>query len=71
LLTRIREDLMRARVIKRYDEAFRKEAVALLKPTNRTLGAVADDLVVPCGPLRHWYNVDIGKKRGLCAARSR
>jgi transposase len=54
---------MRRRVLRQYDDTFRQEAVALLKRTDRTLGAVAKDLGIPEHTLRYWYNVDMGKKR--------
>lgn len=50
------------RVRKRYDEAFRSEALALLERTDRSLPEVAYGLGLVPQTLRNWYKADMGKK---------
>jgi transposase len=54
---------MRVQTQRRYDEAFKDDAVALLRRSDRTIGAVARDLGIPPSTLEYWYNADMAKKR--------
>jgi transposase len=60
-------------VYRRYDDAFRRDALALLERTGRCLKAVAEDLGVPHSTLHAWYTLDMAKKgkKGKTAPRSR
>ena len=54
---------MRVRSMKRYDDAFREQAVNLLDRTDRSLGEVASSLGVPYATLHYWYRQRMAKKR--------
>jgi transposase len=45
-----------------YDETFRREALALLQRTDRSLPQVARDLGLVPQTLRNWYNASMVKK---------
>jgi len=49
-------------VYRRYDAAFRRDALALLERTGRSLKAVAEDLGVPHSTLHAWYTLEMAKK---------
>lgn len=49
-------------VYRRYDESFRRDALALLERTGRSITMVADDLGVPHTTLHSWYTLDMAKK---------
>lgn len=53
---------MRVQLQKRYDATFRKDALAALERTERSLGEVARDLGLPATTLRNWYKDDMAKK---------
>jgi transposase len=57
------------RVMPDYDEAFREEALALLKRSDRTLPQVARDLGLVPQTLRNWYNASMSKKGPKRSAR--
>src|SRR6188474_3418967 len=46
---------MREPLHERYDDAFRRGALALLERSRRPLKAVAEDLGIPPATLRYWY----------------
>jgi transposase len=48
---------------RRYDQTFKEDALALLRRSERSFGAVARDLGVPPSTLEYWYNADMAKKR--------
>ena len=52
------------RVKRRYEPAFKEQAVALLERTDRSLPQVADSLGVPSGTLLYWYKQEMAKRRG-------
>lgn len=45
-----------------YDPSFKEDALALLRRSGRTCGAVARDLGIPSSTLEYWYNADMAKK---------
>jgi transposase len=49
---------------RRYEPAFRQQAVELLERTERGLRQVADSLGVPSATLRYWYDQEMAKRRG-------
>ena len=49
-------------IYRRYDAAFRRDALALLERTGRSLKAVAEDLGVPHSTLHAWYTLDMAKQ---------
>lgn len=54
---------MRVTTQRRYDEAFKQEALAVLERSDRTLSAVALDLGVDHSTLRGWYKrAEMAKK---------
>jgi len=55
---------MRVRHKRRYEPAFREQAIALLERTERTVGEVATSLGVPSGTLLYWYNQEMARRRG-------
>src|SRR6266487_3664937 len=55
---------MRVRTMKRYEPAFREQAVALLEGTDRTLTQVAASLGVPYATLGYWYKQEMARRRG-------
>src|SRR5262245_46493999 len=54
---------MRVRALKRYDDAFREQAIALLERTDRRVGEVADSLGMPSATLRYWYTQEMTRRR--------
>jgi transposase len=57
---------------KRYDQAFREGAVALLERSDRTMNAVAVGLGIPAATLRYWYKqAEMAKKRKLAPLKHR
>ena len=48
---------------RRYDEAFKEDALALFRRSHRTLSRVACDLGIPAATLEYWYKADMAKKR--------
>jgi transposase len=54
---------MRVSNRKKYDEAFRQGALALLKKSDRTMKSVADGLGIPVATLGYWYKADMAKKK--------
>lgn len=54
---------MRGRKIRKYDQEFRDEAVALVERTGRAVHAVARDLGLPTGTLRNWYLGEVSRKQ--------
>ncbi len=54
---------MRASAYVRYDDAFRRDALALLERSDRTLFQVATDLGMSASTLRYWYNAEVAKKK--------
>jgi transposase len=55
---------MRVRVKRRYEAAFKEQAIALLERTERRLGEVAESLGIPSGTLLYWYNQEMARRRG-------
>lgn len=45
-----------------YDEAFREDALRLLKRGDRGITVLAKDLGVPASTLDYWYKADMAKK---------
>ena len=60
-----------SRIRKKYDLAFREEAVALLERTDRSIREVAKDLGLPQSTLYVWYNTAMAKKRKSPAPQSK
>jgi len=57
---------MRVRIHQHYDDAFREGALALLRRSDRSIAAVAEDLGIPQATLRFWYTrAEMAKKRKL------
>jgi len=54
---------MRASAYVRYDDAFRRDALALLERSDRTLFQVATELGMSPSTLRYWYNAEVAKKK--------
>lgn len=54
---------MRQRPQRRFDEAFKRDALLHLERTDRTLPQVARDLGMSVQTLRSWYNAEVAKKR--------
>jgi transposase len=54
---------MRAQKQRRYDAAFRAEAVALLDRTDRSVTQVAESLGMPAGTLYRWYDQEMARRR--------
>lgn len=54
---------MRVSNQRKYDEAFRQGALALLQRSDRTRKAVAEGLGIPPATLAYWYNADMAKKK--------
>jgi len=46
-----------------YDQSFKEDALALLRRSERSIGAIASDLGVPPSTLDYWYKADMAKKR--------
>ena len=59
---------MRVRSKRRYDSAFKEQAVALCERTDRTLGQVSDSLGIPSGTLLYWYKQEMARRRGKAKA---
>ena len=56
---------MRARRVKRrYEAAFKEQAVGLLERTDRSMGQVAESLGIPESTLLYWYNQEMARRRG-------
>jgi len=55
---------MRVRLMKRYEPAFREQAISLLEQTDRTLNQVATSLGVPYATLGYWYKQEMARRRG-------
>ena len=51
------------RVKRRYEPAFRQDAIALMESTGRSLSEVASSLGVPQMTMRYWYAEEM-KRRG-------
>jgi transposase len=48
-----------------YDSTFREDAIALVRRSERNVGAVAADLGIPEGTLWSWYyKAEMAKKKG-------
>ncbi len=47
---------------RRYDDGFRRDAIALLERTDRAISKVAEDLGMPAGTLEGWYSKEMAKK---------
>jgi transposase len=60
-LTRIEENSM-PRKKRVYDEAFRKDALSLVK-RGRSVRKVAEDLGVPLGTVLYWYKMEMAKRK--------
>jgi transposase len=54
---------MRVQKQRRYDAAFRTEAVALLDRTDRSVTQVAESLGMPPGTLYRWYDREMARRR--------
>jgi transposase len=54
---------MRVQKQRRYDAAFRAEAVALLDRTDRSVTQVAESLGMPPGTLYRWYDREMARRR--------
>lgn len=53
------------RVVRRYTESFRADAVALVRQQDRSLRQVSEDLGVSHWTLRDWYRADeMANKKG-------
>src|SRR5690348_2406991 len=55
---------MRVRSRRRYEPAFKEQAVSLLERTDRTVSEVGESLGVPSGTLLYWYNQEMARRRG-------
>ena len=55
---------MRVRAKRRYESAFKEQAVSLLERTDRTMREVAESLGIPSGTLLYWYNQEMVRRRG-------
>jgi transposase len=53
---------MRVQNHRRYDDAFRDDALALLERSGRSLNAVAEDIGISYSTLRYWYKAQMAKK---------
>ena len=55
---------------RRYDSAFRSEALALVMKGGRSLSQISRDIGVPMQTLWNWYNADMAKngKRRVSSA---
>lgn len=53
---------------RKYDSAFRRDALALLQGTERPISKVADDLGMPASTLEGWYSKEMAKKGKKSAA---
>ena len=49
----------------RYSEEFRRDAVALVQSSGKTVNEIARDLGVSSEGLRNWVNKDRGERGGL------
>lgn len=54
---------MRVSKYRRYDEAFKRDALTLLERSDRTLQQVARDIGLEPSTLRYWYNAEMAKKK--------
>jgi transposase len=59
------------RVVSRYSETFKEDALAVLERTDRSLAAVARDLGLVPHTLRYWYKQAEMAKKGKKAVTSR
>ena len=48
---------------RKFDEAFKRDALDILARGDRSIGQVAHDLGVHESTLRYWYNHDVAKKK--------
>jgi transposase len=55
---------MRLRPKKKYDPAFKAEAIAMLVRTDRTANEVAKSLGLPAATLYRWYDEEMARRRG-------
>jgi transposase len=58
-----REETMRVQKQRRYDAAFKAEAVALLDRTDRSVTQVAESLGMAPGTLYRWYDREMARRR--------
>lgn len=54
---------MRVQTHRQYDRAFKEDALALLRRSDRTIHSVARDLGIPTSTLDYWYKSEMAKKR--------
>jgi transposase len=54
---------MRIRPKKKYDPAFKAEAIAMLVRTDRTANEVAKSLGLPAATLYRWYDEEMVRRR--------
>ena len=52
---------MRVEVHRRYDETFKRDALELLKRSDRSMLRVAEDLGIGVSTLRYWYKADMAQ----------
>lgn len=54
---------MRVSNITKYEEAFKQDALTLLRKSDRGLSTVAHDLGISPTTLRYWYNREMAKNQ--------
>ena len=48
---------------RKYDEAFKGDALKMVGSGERSIGQIAYDLGMKESTLRYWYNLDVAKKK--------